>query len=622
MPRSTCASVFSGPSAPAAGTTDRGEAIPGMRSPRTPEAAGRGTASGRRPLPWRTTCWCHRPSQEQSRCHRLTAERSAAFAFAVLAALATAAAAADPAGRVGSDAGLLAAGAGAGPDAGAEAAERGWWEVARREWRADMARAAERTVVPADAAARAGAAAARLARLDAVEAAIAREAEARAAAAATVWPADWSPAWRIVNATRPQAAGIGIAAGLVLWNSGRALHGARVPDGRPPWPAGANDRDTTLFPRGLSAAGRAATTAATAAAPAPCVVGGRGYAVLALADGSERLVCVDLSPASEGRLVWAVDAAAVPPGVADVERRAAGATAIAFDGPPTADRDLCLIVLRIVPDRGGLFLAAFNAADGRLAWVRPAGRAVTSAGDDLARGRRRPCLAEDRIVLVTHAGTVLAFDRDGAPAWTTTVPATATAAAPAPGPFAAASSPPIDAVFAGGRIVAAPRDATGVMALDPWSGDVAWHWSRGEERVEHVLGASGDGVLVATAAIDGQARLQRIALADGREVAARDAAPPDQHAWRSAGPGVVIDASVLWPLSRADSSRAGEGPVIEVLDARSLERRREPLHLPAGDGGGVALAATSGAVACAVGAEIICLSPGAPRPDHAPTVSP
>jgi hypothetical protein len=88
-----------------------------------------------------------------------------------------------------------------------------------------------------------------------------------------------------------------------------------VPDGRPPWPAGANDRDTTLFPRGLSAAGRAATTAATAAAPAPCVVGGRGYAVLALADGSERLVCVDLSPASEGRLVWAVDAAAVPPGV-------------------------------------------------------------------------------------------------------------------------------------------------------------------------------------------------------------------------------------------------------------------------------------------------------------------
>jgi len=521
-------------------------------------------------------------------------------------------------------------GAAHGGTAGELAAERGWWGAARRAWATEAARDG------ADGGADGGAgnpasAAARLAQLDATEAAIVRGAEARAVAAAGRWERDRSPAWRTAPVPRPESAGITVAAGLVLWNSGRALHGVAVADGRPPWPADAADRDTTIFPRGLPAAGRDPPASASTVPP-PCVVGDRGYAVLALADGSERLVCVDLSNAAEGRLVWAVDAAAIMPAVALAERRAgrtaAGVsttTAGGFDGQPMADHELCLVVVRPVPDRGARLLAAFVAADGRLAWVRPAGPARTSAGDDLAPGRRRPCLAEDRIVLVTHAGVIIAFDRDGAAAWTTTTPAAAaTAAAETAAVRAASPLPATDVVFAGGRVVAAPRDAAGIVALDPWTGAIAWQWSRADETVEQLLGACGDGVLVATAAGDGRARLWRLATADGREAATRAAAPPDGPGRRRAGNGVVVDATVLWPLDGEGSSAgaATTAPVLEVLDGRSLERRREPLPLPFGEGGPVALGVAAGrdggdSLACAAGTAIIRLAPG-PRAAAAP----
>jgi outer membrane protein assembly factor BamB len=290
-----------------------------------------------------------------------------------------------------------------------------------------------------------------------------------------------------------------------------------------------------------------------------------------------------------------------------------------------ADHELCLVVVRPVPDRGARLLAAFVAADGRLAWVRPAGPARTSAGDDLAPGRRRACLAEDRIVLVTHAGVIVAFDRDGAAAWTTTTPAAAaTVAAETAAVRAASPLPATDVVFAGGRVVAAPRDAAGIVALDPWTGAIAWQWSPTDETVEQLLGACGDGVLVATAAGDGRARLRRLATADGREAATRAADPPDGPSRRRAGNGVVVDATVLWPLDGEGSSAdaATTATVLEVLDGRSLERRREPLPLPFGEGGPVALGVDAGrdggdSLACAAGTAIIRLAPG-PRAAAAP----
>jgi len=547
-----------------------------------------------------------------------------------------------------------------GRDAGAEAAERGWWGVARREWRMDAARGSDEggsgVAATADDRQRATAAAARLTRLDTVERAFAERAAARDAAVARRVAAEWSIAWRTTTAARPPAAGIAIAAGLVLWNSGRGVHGVSLDDGRPPWHVAADARDSTIFPRGLAAAGRstpaAATPAATMAAPPPCVVGSRAYAVVALGDGSERLLRVDLSPAAEGRLVWSVAAADVTPAVARAERRA-GRTTVAgtvatvgasFDGQPMADHELCLTVLRAVPDRGGLFLAAFATADGRLAWVRPAGRSRAATGDDLARGRRRPCLAEDRIAIVTHAGEVLAFTRDGTRAWTTATPAPPQAAPPASPPDAAAvaavepaappshASPPADTcIFAGGRIVAAPRDTTGVVAFDPWSGAVAWHWSRAGETVEQVIGAAGDGVLVATTSAAAASRVRRLAIHDGGELADHASGPRDDGRQQRAGPGTLVDATLVWPTAARppDAAAAGDTAidaagggdlVLEVLDARTLERRREPLRLAAGRGGGVALTGVADAaagtdgihVACAVGAELTCLRPAPP----------
>ena len=483
----------------------------------------------------------------------------------------------------------------------ATAAERGWFGLARELWSQAAARdgRTDRQPAPADG----------LARLEAARRQADTGADARDAAAGNRWSAgDWPQRWQERHDDeRCEAAGVDgltVAGGLVIWTTDRGIHAIDLATGGQPWlAADPTGRDTTLFPRGVAARGPPAA-APPQPVSAPPVCAGRCYATL-VADGNRRLlVCLDLSAAAEGRLAWVVDAATLrtsaPEGVG---------AALRFDGQPTVDHDLCLVVMQSDSPRLGLLLAAFDTRDGSLRWLRPAGPAITPGGLDLARGRRQACLAEDRIVLATHAGSVRAFDRAGNAVWTTDVPAAA-----------AATDDLRPAIFARDRLLLASSDPPGVVALEPRQGRIAWQWTAAADASVDVLGVSGDGVVIGTRSPDGTAVLRRLTLADGRETARTDPTSMPLHA---AGRAAVADATVFWPVrsrpagpaAAAEDANQGDGLLVEVLDATTLVRRRPPLAVPslppraAACGGTVGVAVAAGSLVLAGPGLMTCWQP-------------
>jgi outer membrane protein assembly factor BamB len=486
------------------------------------------------------------------------------------------------------------------------AAERGWFVTARDHWRS----------AARDAEARGDSTTTRLVaaksqELDALERALEQSTAVRERQAAAAWTAtDWPVSWRVAAgpATCGVAAGpppLSIANGLVVWNTGRSVHAVALADGRPRWPA-ADERDTCIFPRGVGGPASACTLPPTAAASA----GGKAYAVIDQGRDGHLLVCLDLSDSAEGRLAWSATAA-------DAARLAPrGATA--FDGPPVVDHELCCVVIRADDARGGLALAVFDSRDGGLRWVRGLGTAVAADGSDRARGRRQPCLAEDRIVVDTHTGAVHAFDRDGTVAWTTAGDAAAAG-------DATCVSPPH---LVRDRLLLAAGDGTGIVAVDPRGGTRIWEWRAEDEPVTGVLGAiSGGLVLTTRAGGRAGATLRRLAVEDGRQTAAFAAA--GVMPGRSAGAALAA-GTIFLPVAvddAADGSARTHGLQIEVLDAVTLERRRRPVDaaalVDAADAAddashGPRLAVADGRLVIAAGA-ICCIRPAPPSaPDPTP----
>jgi len=416
----------------------------------------------------------------------------------------------------------------------------------------------------------------------------------------------------------------GIGGGLVVWNTGRAIHAVRLADGLHPWRDAPTPADSLVFPRGSQARTRSENHARRdrSAGPAPSVscVAARAIAVIegtmatdgkADRTGSDALlVCLDLSPAAEGRLAWA---SPPPPIILDDDEPRSSS----FDGPAVADHEVACMVVRSLAPSDWLSLAVFDPRDGRLIWSRPLGPAVGADGVDHARGARQACLAEDRIVVATHAGTVAAFSRDGQVAWQTNVAMDGGVAKPAAA--APAAAPP---VFAGGRIFVAPRDRGGVVALDPQSGRILW--DRAALGATTILGATQRHAIVATAvplvgpATTGLARWAVMALAgdDGREEfrydGGRDTLAP-------AGCGAVADGRVYWPATTADGKTA-----IHVLDADTLAIiPTARLAVPAdrlAPGAGVGLAAAGPAALVLAGSRMLfCEERAAPTATPGPT---
>jgi outer membrane protein assembly factor BamB len=420
----------------------------------------------------------------------------------------------------------------------------------------------------------------------------------REAGAGRGWEAEvQSPLWRRDFTAAASAAiePVISADGLVLWGGGRAVHALRLRDGRAPWATGAADADATLFPRGMAAAEAAAMPGS-----APAVVAGRAYCMLASGGRLRRLACLDLSSAAEGRLAWIVDADSLLP----TDAATTADWAPAFDGPPAADPELCLVVVRSGPPREELALAALDARDGSPSWIARVGPARSVDGLDHARGRRHACFAEDRVVLATHAGAIHAFARDGRPAWRTPVPAVG---APAP---AASPTPAPAAVCAGDRVVVAPRESRGVVALEPRRGAVAWRSLEAAGVIDVVAPAAG-GVVVMSRSESGAARIVRLDLDTGRTTASHEAAG------LSLGRGIVASGSVFLPVLGSRGAADAAMPVIEVLDAMTLAARRPPLipfsaagggkPMPTPDADAVHLAAAGDWLVVAAGATIECL---------------
>jgi outer membrane protein assembly factor BamB len=472
------------------------------------------------------------------------------------------------------------------------AAERGWFGLARELGQRDGGENVGPTGF--------------VARLDALERAVDLAARDHGRGQALRWATGTCRTlWRHDLAGGVIAAPPVVAGDLVLWNTGAAIRAVRLADGMPAWPTGSASHDTRVFPRGSGAAPAGLHGAAVQATAALSTAGGRAYAVLEREAG-EALVCLDLSPAAEGRLVWLVDVGelALPglglPGVP-----------LVCDGPPLVDHELCCVVLRPAGGRDELVLAAFAAADGRLEWTRRCGTAIAADGVDYGRGRRRPVFVEDRIVLATHAGAVVSFDRVGRQSWRTETPGSAprtveTAAAAQQVPLPPAMP---DAVGAGGLVVVAPRDAGGVVAIDARAGAVAWRWAAGDA-VVGLLEPVEDGVVVVTRTAGDATGLVRLDRVSGDETVR-----PLVLAGRDAGPVTLLEHTLFRPRSRTREAGDG-GVVLEVFDPVSLASRPlsidiapsataadadSPACFVAGGGGRLAVA-VPGAVVCLEGA--------------------
>jgi len=485
--------------------------------------------------------------------------------------------------------------------AAASAAEKGWFGLARHLWQKSDQQAASKDTGGTASLPTARGFAEQIARLDAAEQDALRWTAARAAAAGERWSATlYEPRWHVHSADAVRPAPLTIAAGLVLWNSGREIHAVTIAAGRPAWQSlgqpPANARDTLLFPRGAAPAQTApAQTAAAQTVPVPSAVvvtaGKRAYAMLQRRGGSV-LVCLDLSAGAEGRLAWVAEAA----GLTETEGRepsagrVSSAATLVFDGEPTADHELCLVVTRRDTPQGDLSLAAFDARDGSLRWLRPVGSALARDGVDHARGHRQAGFAEDRILLATHAGSIHAFDRDGTPAWRTEIPSAPDKPETASAEMPPSVQPPVPPRLVRDRVLVSPRDSRGVVALDARSGAIVWRWMpEGDGSVAQLVGVAGDGVVVATRSRTGTAGLVRLACGDGQPTAQYSGGA---GLCEAAGASILTDRTIFWPVrpvpsgpQAATETHAPTAPRrVEILDAATLQPRRPPVEcLPGND---------------------------------------
>lgn len=199
---------------------------------------------------------------------------------------------------------------------------------------------------------------------------------------------------------------------LIVWNTGSGLHVVRLADGGAAWKDSSQPKDSLIFPRGVAAARR--RKAATNNLP-PLAVRSSAARAIAILDGlsatddeldAAALVCLDLSPAAEGRLAWI----APPPAVV---HDGGPPRPTVFDGPPAADATQVYCVVRSREPADWLHLAAYDLRDGHVIWTRPLGSAIAADGIDHAPRQRMAGLEGWRIRVDTRAGTVATFDRDG-----------------------------------------------------------------------------------------------------------------------------------------------------------------------------------------------------------------
>ena len=167
-------------------------------------------------------------------------------------------------------------------------------------------------------------------------------------------------------------------------------------------------------------------------------------------------------------------------------------------------------------------------------------------------------------------------------------------------------------------------DSSTVVGIDIEAGNVVWQWTPTGERVDQLVAADGEGVVLVTQPHDGGPRLRRLDMSDGRETATAPLGGADGRAVRPVG-GVCRDGNTLLvPVRHVAAAGVGAAVRIELIDGRSLARRRGPLEIvapatldssgvlpePAAEGAGdVSLAVGGGRIVWAAGGMMGCLGP-------------
>lgn len=257
------------------------------------------------------------------------------------------------------------------------------------------------------------------------------------------------------------------------------------------------------------------------------------------------LVCLDLE--AQGRLLW---------------RQLPPEPQFAFEGAPVCDGDRLYTLLRRNEVHTEVWLAAYEAATGRLLWRKriaagePLGRLVLPEASHILL-----TLAEDHLYFCTNVGAVVACSTEGQIRWVATYPRQRR--------INLADLPPHwfrqpnYLIFHRGVVYAAPADTPMILALDAITGQLLWHTGEETASASYLVGIVG-GRLIAAGG-----RLFWIATA-GPETGRVVARWPDSAESPGYGRPALVGDEILWPTRDR----------LLVFDARTATPKRVLPLLP------------------------------------------
>ncbi|MEQ8788349.1 MAG: PQQ-binding-like beta-propeller repeat protein [Pirellulaceae bacterium] len=217
-----------------------------------------------------------------------------------------------------------------------------------------------------------------------------------------------------------------------------------------------------------------------------------------------------------------------------------------FEGAPVLDdRNLYVLMRKSEPGASvNLYVACYDLRDGSPRWRR--WLCGTSNGDLLAEiPPAMLTMAGDSLLVNTNMGCVAAVStEDGRPQWVLEYPRATATAGESPG----RGRCPNPCLVHQGKVLAAPADADGVLALDAATGEVIWRTRLPANAAPQLLGVGGDQLLVGGQSLawldfhDGRLRAQ-FPHPGIQEPTVANARP------QGYGRGVLAGGLVYWPTS-------------------------------------------------------------------------
>ncbi len=234
----------------------------------------------------------------------------------------------------------------------------------------------------------------------------------------------------------------------------------------------------------------------------------------------------------EGKLVWRIDAKEIDP-----QDPLSVASPWCFEGPPAADSQRVLVVLRRSLPQDQLNVACFDADTALLLWNRKVGITVASTEEAVnSTSHLELTVAEDSAFVSTDAGAIVAINvHDGATRWVRTYVSDAVISSR--DGRREGHTPPI---YHDGVLYVAPLDTNLLMAIHAESGLLLWQ-HQWPDPLRYVLGIARNTLIVQGRSLWG------VALATGEPAWPHRRVGNEDPEGFSAGRGVLIHGEVCWP---------------------------------------------------------------------------